>query len=109
MNIKEAIKLFQDTLSSLACPYGFYQITGENISNIIPKIKLKPEQSLMIPLKFSRYIPYFDDCESFLIPKNLHFLHETDDKIIYVRLNENHEPDGFIEISKNEVYDGDHF
>lgn len=108
MDIKETIQLFETTWSSLECPYGFCQILGENASNKISKVKLKQEESLMIPLKLSQNIPYFGDYES-LVPKNLHFSHEADDKIIYVRLNENYVPDGFIEISRREIYHDNQF
>ena len=105
MNKKDAIKLFETVLTALACPYGLLPITDGNATNNIPKIHLKPKEPLIIPLNVPRYEPLYLGNTGLDKVSLLKFFVGMNDKIdtssvVYVRLNEKHEVDGFLKASK---------
>lgn len=108
MDKEDAIKLFETVLTALACPFGLLPIMDRNATKDIPKVHLKPEESPTVSLKIPRYEPlYLDDTGLYEVPLPYLLVGMNDkidtSKIMYVRLNEKHEPDGMVEVSEREV------
>lgn len=107
MDKENAIKLFETVLIALACPIGLLPLMDRDATKDIPKVNLKLEEPPIAPLKIPQYEPlYLDDMESGKMP----FPHSAvgindkidTSKIVYVRLNEKHEPDGIVEVMESE-------
>ncbi|MDE7323095.1 MAG: hypothetical protein K2N73_10300 [Lachnospiraceae bacterium] len=108
MDKEDAIKLFETVLTALACPFGLLPIMDGDATKDILKVHLKPEEPPIIPLKIPRYEPlYFHDTglDKVPLPYLLVGMNDKIDtsKIVYVRLNEKHEPDGIVEVPESEV------
>lgn len=103
MDKNDAIKLFETILTALACPFALPIIANRDIKMDIPKVNLKKEEPLMIPLKIPKYEPL--ELDKPLLPVSAIGLDSKIDNstITYLRLNEKHEVDGILEVTENVI------
>lgn len=103
MDKNDVVELFETVLTALACPLALPIIANRDIKMDIPKVNLKKEEPLMIPLKIPKYEPL--ELDKPLLPVSAIGLDSKIDNstITYSRLNEKHEIDGILEVTENVI------